>query len=76
MVALGLFVGLLSLLPGWPRSVTILGVVAAILAVLSIASTVWFYASILLPVGRLLCMLWLVLAGILLLRRRQPLPIT
>lgn len=76
VVALGLFVGLLSLLPGWPRSVTILGVVAAILAVLSIASTVWFYASILLPVGRLLCMLWLVLAGILLLRRRQPLLIT
>jgi hypothetical protein len=74
VVALGLFVGLLSQLPGWPRPVTIFGAVAAILAVLSIASTVWFYASILLPVGRLLCMLWLVVAASLLVQRRHGLP--
>ena len=37
--------------------------IVAILAVLSITSTLWFYASILLPVGRLLCVAWLVVAA-------------
>jgi hypothetical protein len=70
VLALGLFVGLLSRLPGWTRPVAIFGLIAAIPAVFSIASTVWFYASILLPVGRLLCMAWLVAAGISLVRGR------
>lgn len=70
VVALGLFVGFLSQLPGWTRPVRVFGLIAAIPAVLSIASTMWFYASVLLPAGRLLCMVWLVVGGISVLRGR------
>ncbi|MGH8964360.1 MAG: hypothetical protein ACRDXB_03385, partial [Actinomycetes bacterium] len=40
------------------------GAVAAVCAVLSIASLVLYPASILLPVGRVLCMLWTITAGV------------
>ena len=68
VVALGLFVGLASRFPGWSRPIALFGLAAAVPAVLSVASTLWFYASVLLPVGRLLCMAWLIVAGISLLR--------
>lgn len=44
------------------------GYVAGVLAVASVASVVFYYASILLPVGRVLCMLWTVVAGLRLAR--------
>jgi hypothetical protein len=59
----GLVRGAAVPISAWPRPVTAFGMIAAILAMLSIASTVWFYASILLPVGRQLCTLCLVVAG-------------
>ncbi len=70
VVVLGLFVAAVSRQPGWARPVTVLGVVAAGAAVLSLVSTVWFPASVLLPIGRLLCMAWAVAAGVSLLRGR------
>lgn len=77
VVALGVFVLLVSRAPRWSRSVRVFGLVAAIPAILSVASTLWFYASVLLPVGRLLCMAWLVIAAISLPRpdrRRRMIP--
>jgi hypothetical protein len=70
VVLLGLFVAVAARRRGWSRPVTVLGAVAAVVAVLSLASTVWFPASVLLPVGRLLCMAWAVTAGVSLLRGR------
>ena len=70
VVVLGLFVAVVSRRAGWTRPVAVLGVVAAAVAVLSLVSTVWFPASVLLPIGRLLCMAWAVAAGVSLLRGR------
>jgi hypothetical protein len=68
VVALGAYVATLALLqPGsrmWGRGVRGFGWVAATCAILSIASIVLYPASILLPVGRLLCMAWTITAGI------------
>jgi len=47
--------------------------VAGVPAVLSVLSLLWFYASVLLPLGRLLCMTWLVVAAVSLLRGRSEL---
>jgi hypothetical protein len=44
------------------------GAVAAVLAMLSIASIVLYPASLLLPVGRLLCMVWAIAARIVMSR--------
>lgn len=71
VVSLGLFVVLVSRLPGWSRPVRVLALVAGIPAVLSVVSTVAFYASVLLPVGRSLCMVWLVVAAVSVLRGRS-----
>jgi hypothetical protein len=72
VVALGGYVATLSLLRPGSRTfgpgVRRFGAVAAVLAVLSIASVVFYPASILLPVGRLLCMVWTVTAGVALAR--------
>jgi hypothetical protein len=72
VVALGAYVATLALLqPGsrmWGRGVRGFGWVAATCAILSIASIVLYPASILLPVGRLLCMAWTITAGIRLVR--------
>ncbi|MCW3840517.1 hypothetical protein ONA70_10460 [Micromonospora yasonensis] len=70
VVALGVFVWLVSRARGWTRPVRVFGVAAAVPAMLSVVSAVWFYGSVLLPVGRLLCMAWVVAAGISLLRGR------
>lgn len=72
VVALGAYVATLALLqPGsrmWGRGVRGFGWVAATCAILSIASIALYPASILLPVGRLLCMVWTIIAGIRLVR--------
>jgi hypothetical protein len=70
VVVLGLFVAVVSRRPGWTRPVAVLGVVAAVVAGLSLVSTLWSPASVLLPIGRLLCMAWAVTAGVSLLRGR------
>ncbi|SDE12915.1 hypothetical protein [Glycomyces harbinensis] len=72
IVALGLFVLILSGGEGWTRPVKVMGWVAGVPAVLSILSVFVFYASPLLPVGRLLCMVCLVVAGASLARGRSP----
>jgi hypothetical protein len=53
-----------------PRSVRGLGFVAGTLAVLSVLSIGIYYATALLPIGRVLSMLWTVVAGIALARLR------
>jgi hypothetical protein len=72
VVALGAYVATLAFLrPGsrlFGRGVRGFGGVAAVCALLSIASIVLYPASILLPVGRLLCMVWAITAGISLAR--------
>jgi hypothetical protein len=72
VVALGAYVATLALLrPGsrlWGRGVRGFAWVAASCAILSIASIALYPASILLPVGRLLCMVWTITAGIRLVR--------
>jgi hypothetical protein len=45
------------------------GMVAGSLATLSVISLAFYYASILLPVGRLLCMIWTIVAAVVILRR-------
>lgn len=70
VVALGVFVWLASRARGWTRPVRVLGAVAAVPAVLSVLSLVAFPANALLPLGRLLCMVWTVSAGVSLARER------
>jgi hypothetical protein len=74
VAALGVFVGAGSIaasrartLPGWiPR----LGIAAAVLSILSPTSLLWFPASILIPLGRLLAFVWIVAVSIVLMRGR------
>lgn len=72
VVSLGLFVGLMCLPavtePFLGKGVRIFGLVASVPAVLSISSLLWFYASVLLPVGRFTLILWAVFATVSLLR--------
>jgi hypothetical protein len=72
VVALGAYVATLTLLRPGSRTfgpgVRRFGAVAAVCAVLSLVSIVLYPASILLPVGRLLCMVWSITAGIALAR--------
>ena len=75
VASLGVFVGAASIaarrakaLPHW---ICWLGIVAAVLAVLSLASLAWFPATFLIPLGRLLSFVWCITAGILLARGRQ-----
>ena len=70
VMSLGMFVWLTrTAFPG--RGIRILGVVAAVPALLSVASLAWFYASALILLGRLLCMVWTVAAGVALVRRAR-----
>ena len=75
VAALGLFVGAASIaarrtkaLPSW---ISGLGIVAAALAILSLASLLWFPATILIPLGRLLLAIWCIAAGLVLALDRQ-----
>jgi hypothetical protein len=54
----------------FPRWIPWLGIVAALLSILSLASLVFFPASVLIPLGRLLAFVWSVAVGILLVRSR------
>lgn len=72
IVALGLFVFLATRAAAWTRPVRVMGWVAGVPAVLSILSVVFFYASPLLPLGRLLCMVCLIVAAVSLARGRTP----
>ena len=75
VAALGSFVGAASIsargakaLPSW---ISRLGIVAAALAILSLASLFWFPATILIPLGRLLLAIWCIAAGLVLALGRQ-----
>jgi hypothetical protein len=70
VASLGVFVGVASissskknLLPRW---IPWLGIVAAALSLLSLASLAWFPATYLIPLGRLLSFIWVVAVSILL----------
>ena len=69
---LGLFVGASSMVTlrtkALPRWIIWLGIVAAALSLLSVISLVWFPASVLLPLGRLLVFVWSIAVGIVLVR--------
>ena len=70
VVSLGLFVGAASVATSGtkavPRWVLRLGAVAAVLSILSLVSLVWFPATFLIPLGRLLSFVWCVAVGIVL----------
>lgn len=76
VASLGLFVGTASIasreakaLPRWTSQ---LGILAAALAMLSLASLIWFPATYLIPLGRLLSFVWCVaVALVLALGRRR-----
>jgi hypothetical protein len=75
VAALGSFVGAASIaarraqaLPSWSLR---LGIVAAALAILSLASLFWFPATLLIPLGRLLLWVWCIAAGLVLALGRQ-----
>lgn len=63
VVALGGFALTIALWHAWTRPVRVMAWIAAIPALLSIASLLWYYASILLPVGRLLAMVACIVAA-------------
>jgi hypothetical protein len=78
VASLGLFVGAASIaalrarvLPRWNLW---LGIGAAALSILSLASLVFFPATILLPIGRLLSLIWSIAAGLVLAlgKQREP----
>ena len=70
VMGLGVVVGLTrTAFPG--RGIRVLGVIAAVPALLAVASLAWFYASVLILLGRLLCMVWTVAAGVALIRRAR-----
>lgn len=69
---LGLLVGLAR--KAYPsRALRVLGLVAAAVSILSLLSLAVYFANVFILIGRLLCMLWTVLAGISLVRRRASL---
>lgn len=69
VVALGIFTLSIGVARRWSRTVRIVAWIAGSLAVLSLLSTVIYYASVFLPVGRLACMVALVVVGVSVLRR-------
>lgn len=73
VASLGLFVGACSVAvlraKALPRWISWLGILAATLSLLSLASLVWFPATFLLPLGRLLGFVWSVAVSIILIRR-------
>ncbi len=71
VVLLGVLVWLASRDRTWSRPVRVLGAIAAVPAVLSVLSVPLFAASVLLPLGRVLCMVWTVTAGVSALRGRS-----
>jgi hypothetical protein len=81
VVSLGVFVGMTCVAAArahlLPRGIRWLGIVAAIPAVLSVISLVWYPGMVLLPIGRVLSLLWSIVAAVGLLRRsRRELSVT
>lgn len=74
VVALGVFVLAVIAWRGWSTPVRVVAWIAGGLAVLSVLSIFIFYASLFLPLGRLACMIALVIAGLSLVRRRALVP--
>jgi hypothetical protein len=73
VVTLGVFVVGAALLLGRERlfgaPTRWFGFVAGGIAVLSVLSLAMYYASIALPVGRVLSMVWTIVAGVVIIRR-------
>jgi hypothetical protein len=69
VLALGVFVLLASGIPGFSKGVRVFGYIAAVPAVLSVASLVWSQGAALILLGRLLCMIWTICAGVSVTRR-------
>lgn len=69
VASLGILVLSVAMTRGWSRPVRVLGWIAGTSAVLSLLSIMVYYASLFLPLGRLACMVALVVAGISVLRR-------
>jgi hypothetical protein len=72
VVCLGVFVGMTCIASArthmLPRGIRVLGFVAAVPAVLSVISLAWYPGTVLLPIGRVLSLLWSVAAAVGLLR--------
>ncbi len=71
VVILGALIWSLARTGNWAVAIRRFGVAAAVPAVLSVLSVVLFPASVLLPLGRVLCMVWSISAGTSLLRGRS-----
>lgn len=69
VLALGVFVALAARMPGFGKGVRVFGYVAAVPAVLSVVSLVWTQGAALILLGRLLCMIWTICAGVSVTRR-------
>ena len=69
VVALGIFVLLASRIPGFGKGVRVFAYVAAVPALVSLVSLVWFNGSVFILLGRLLCMIWIVVAAVSVSRR-------
>jgi hypothetical protein len=69
VAALGIFVLLASRIPEFGKAVRVFGVVAAVPAIASLVSLVWFQGAALILLGRLLCMIWTISAAVSATRR-------
>lgn len=70
VASVGLFIGATSIAAAranaLPRWILWLGIVASVLAILSLASTILYPASILIPLGRLLSLVWIIATSLVL----------
>jgi hypothetical protein len=69
VLALGVFVFVAAKADGFGRAVRVLSVVSLVVCVLSLSSLLVFQGSAFILLGRLLCMIWAVSAGVSLARR-------
>lgn len=78
VVTLGVFTLLASRADVFGRGVRRFGTIAAVLAIASIFSLVFYFANAFLPIGRIACMIWLISAAVSLIRssRRAPVEAT
>jgi hypothetical protein len=71
VATLGVFVLIAS--RTFSKPVRVFGIVAAVPAIASLVSLVWFNGSVLILLGRLLCMVWTIAAAVSLFRRAKEL---
>jgi len=64
VLALGVFVLLAARMPGFGRPIRVLAYIAAVPALLSVVSLVWFEGAAFILLGRLLCMVWTISAAV------------